>query len=81
MRVLSLTMEEAHRYKVISEVNEAAEILGLSQRQVYRIKERIQKEGSKGVIHRSKGRKSPHWLIRLWIHRTGKIRCRIDPPP
>jgi len=40
MRVLSLTMEEAHRYKVISEVNEAAEILGLSQRQVNRYQRR-----------------------------------------
>ena len=40
--MIGLTMKEAHRYKVISEVNEgylkvreAAEILGLSERQVY----------------------------------------------
>jgi predicted transcriptional regulator of viral defense system len=57
MRVLNLTMQEAERYKVISEVEggylkvgEAAEILGLSERQVYRIKARVEKEGAGGVI-------------------------------
>jgi len=51
IRVLNLTMKEAERYKVISEVEggylrvkEAAEILGLSERQVYRIKTRVGKE-------------------------------------
>jgi transposase len=78
MRVLSLTMEEAGRYEIISQVNEgylkvkeAADILGLSQRQVYRIKARVQREGLKGVIHRSKGRKVPRWL-------PEKTRDKID---
>jgi len=60
--MLNLSMEEAERYKVISEVEggylkvkEAGEILGLSERQVYRIKARVEKEGAGGVIHRSKG--------------------------
>jgi transposase len=51
-RVLNLTMQEAERYKVISEVEEgylkvkeAAGILGLSERQVYRIKARVEREG------------------------------------
>ena len=76
--MLSLTMEEANKYKIISEVSEgylkvreAAEILGLSQRQVYRIKARVEGEGPKGAIHRSKGKKSPRWL-------TEKIKDRID---
>ena len=76
--MLSLTMEDAGRYKIISEVNEgylkvkeAADILGLSQRQVYRIKARVQREGPKGVIHRSKGRKVPRWL-------PEKTRDKID---
>jgi transposase len=45
-------MQEAERYKVISEVEggylkvkEAGEILGLSDRQVYRIKMQFEKEG------------------------------------
>lgn len=76
--MLNLTMQEAERYKVISEVEggylkvgEAAEILGLSERQVYRIKARVRKEGAGGVIHKSKGKKAPLWL-------TEKIKDKID---
>jgi len=71
-------MQEAERYKVISEVEggylevgEAAGILDLSERQVYRIKARVKEEGARGVIHRSKGKRVPFWL-------TEKIRDRID---
>jgi transposase len=78
MMELNLTMKEAERYKVISEVNggylkvgEAAEILGLSERQVYRIEARVKKEGAGGVIHKSKGKKAPLWL-------TEKIKDKID---
>jgi transposase len=70
-------MEEAQRYKVISEVTEgylkvkeAAEFLGLSERQIYRIKARVQREGAEGVIHRSKGKKSPRWI-------TWKVKDKI----
>jgi transposase len=76
--VLNLTMKEAERYKVISEVEEgylkvkeAAGILGLSERQVYRIKARVEREGAEGVIHRSKGKNTPLWL-------TEKIKDKID---
>jgi transposase len=76
--VLNLTMKEAERYKVISEVEEgylkvkeAGGILGLSERQVYRMKARVKKEGAGGLIHRSKGKKTPLWL-------TDKIRGKID---
>jgi len=71
-------MKEAERYKVISEieegylkVKEAGEILGLSERQVYRIKARVEREGAGGVIHKSKGKKAPLWL-------TEKIKDKID---
>jgi transposase len=75
--MLNLTMEEAQRYKVISEVTEgylkvkgAAEFLGLSERQIYRIKARVQRKGAEGVIHRSKGKKSPRWI-------TWKVKDKI----
>jgi transposase len=78
IRVLNLTMKEAQRYKVISEVGEGylkvkegAEILGLSQRQVYRIKGRVEGEGAGGIIHKGKGKHIPRWL-------TEKIRDKID---
>jgi len=76
--VINLTMKEAERYKVISEVEggylrvkEAAEVLGISERQVYRIKARVGKEGAGGVIHRSKDKNTPHWL-------REKIRDKMD---
>ena len=76
--MLNLTMQEAERYKVISEVaggylkvKEAGEILGLSERQVYRIKARVEREGAGGVIHRSRGKKVPHWL-------RERVRDKID---
>jgi transposase len=78
MMELNLTMEEAERYKVISEeeegylkVKEAGGILGLSERQVYRIKARVEREGAGGVIHKSKGKKKPLWL-------NDRIRDKID---
>jgi len=71
-------MREAHRYKVISEVEggyikvrEAGEILGLSERQVYRMKARVEREGAGGIIHKSRGKRRPRWL-------TGKIKDKID---
>ena len=76
--MLSLTMQEAHRYKIISEVEEgylkvreAALVLGLSQRQVYRIKARVAREGAGGIIHKSRGKGRPRWL-------TGKLKDKID---
>jgi transposase len=71
-------MREAQRYKVISEVAEGyvrvkgvAQVLGLSERQIYRIKARVQSEGAEGVIHKSKGKKNPRWV-------TERIRDKID---
>jgi len=71
-------MQEAERYKVISEVEEgylkvkeAAEILELSERQVYRIKARVEREGAGGIIHKGKGNYTPRWL-------TEKIKDKID---
>lgn len=44
--------------KVLSEA-EAAGRLGLSVRQVRRLKKRLREEGPRGVVHRSRGRPSP----------------------
>ena len=62
---ISLSMKEMGRYEVIKEslekrleVAEAAKILGLSERQVYRIRARVREEGISGVIHRLRGKSS-----------------------
>ena len=61
--VITLTMKEKTRYEVIKDslnrlikVKEVAQLLNLSLRQVYRLRDRVKKEGIKGVIHHLKGR-------------------------
>lgn len=61
--LIIMTQKELSRYEVIKkliekEINgsEAAKQLGLSVRQVKRIKARVIKEETKGVIHKSRGR-------------------------
>ena len=63
---ITLTMKEQQRYEVIRDslkrlikVKEAAELLGLSVRQIYRLRKRVRKEGIRGVMHHLKGRVSP----------------------
>lgn len=73
-----LTMKEVNRYRIITEViqkhlkvKDAAKILKRSERQVYRIKAGVIKEGAKGVIHKGKGKRDPRWL-------TEKIKNKIN---
>ncbi len=75
--MINLTMKEANRYKIISEViegylkvKEAADRLRLSERQTYRIKAEVIKKGIKGIIHKSKGKNKP-------ISLTQKIKDKI----
>ena len=63
--VLTLSLKEIDRIMLISQIEEekisvleAANLLGLSQRQIYRILKRVKSEGTKGIIHKLKGRKS-----------------------
>lgn len=67
---ITLTMKELNRFKVISEANDghlkvkdAAKILKLSERQIFRLKAKVKKEGAKGVVHKTKGKTKPRWLI------------------
>ena len=59
----TLTMKEEKRLEVIQRVFrgeltvvEAAMVVGVSERQCYRIKARVTKRGAKGVIHGNPGR-------------------------
>ncbi len=62
-KTIVLTMEEQKRVEVIHRVfrgemtmAEAALVLGVTERQSYRIKARIRKEGVRGVVHGNRGR-------------------------
>lgn len=63
--VLALSKKEIDRLMIVSQiednrmtVQEAAELLGVSERQTYRILKRIRAEGVKGIVHRLRGRES-----------------------
>jgi transposase len=59
----TLTMKDEKRIEVIQRVFrgeltviEAAMIVGISERQCYRIKARVKQHGAKGVVHGNRGR-------------------------
>ena len=59
----TLTMRDEKRLDVIQRVyrseltvGQAALVLGLSERQCYRVKARVNKVGAKGVVHGNRGR-------------------------
>jgi len=63
--ILTMSRKEIDRLMLISQIEEekisvleASRLLGLSQRQIYRILKRVKTEGSKGIIHKLRGRKS-----------------------
>jgi len=69
MDTIALTMREQQRVAIIERVfrgeltmAEAAMVLGVSERQSFRIKARIRKEGVRGVTHSNRGRSSPRTL-------------------
>src|SRR6185295_1562716 len=59
----TLTMKEEKRLDVIQRVyrseltmEKAALVLGISERQCYRVKARVSEDGAKGVVHGNRGR-------------------------
>jgi len=59
----TLTMKEEKRLEIIQRVFrgeltvvEAGIVIGVSERQCYRIKARVTKRGAKGVVHGNRGR-------------------------
>ena len=61
----TLTMRDEKRIKIIQKVfrgevtvTQAALVLGVSERQCYRVKARVKKSGAKGVVHGNRGRPS-----------------------
>jgi transposase len=60
--IITMSQRDLNRIQVISKVKEkevrqkqAAEVLGLSERQIRRIVRRVKKEGARGIIHRLRG--------------------------
>jgi Helix-turn-helix domain len=72
-----MSVKELRRFHVIQQVLEqkmkqveAAEVLGLSDRQIRRILKRVGVEGARGLVHRSRGRPSNRAM-------DGRIKSRM----
>jgi transposase len=66
MEKVTLTLKEQKRLKVLNEVEagrmtmgEAAELLGVSERQVYRLKKAYREKEAAGLAHGNRGKPSP----------------------
>ena len=63
--ILTMSQKEVDRLKIIGQietkvlrVEEGANLMGVSKRQTYRVLKKIKEEGSAGMIHKLRGRKS-----------------------
>mgnify|MGYP001024350207 CR=1 FL=1 len=64
-KVLMMNAKERERLTILTEVcegfftiAEAGRVLGISERQVYRVLKRFRAEGAKGLLHRLRGQSS-----------------------
>lgn len=80
--ILAMSQRELKRLHIIRKAidknigqSEAAEVLGLSQRQIRRLVKRVREESDKGIIHRSRGRQS-HRAIAETIKNKALALCR-----
>jgi transposase len=78
--LITMTQKELSRYEVIKklirkEINgtQAAKQVGLSIRQVKRIKARVIKEGAEGLIHKQRGKSSNRKIPKEKIQRIEKL--------
>src|SRR5262245_32759438 len=72
----TLTMQDEKRIEIIQRVVrdeltvvKAAMVLGISERQCYRIKRRVKEHGAKGVIHANRGRPCKHRIQEKTVNR------------
>ncbi len=63
--ILTMSQKEVDRLQIIKQiekkelrVEEGAELMKISQRQTYRVLKKLKEEGSKGIIHKLRGRRS-----------------------
>jgi transposase len=73
----TLTMKDEKRLDIIQRVyrseltvGQAALVMGLSERQCYRVKARVGKAGAKGVVHGNRGRPCKHRLKDSTVRRV-----------
>lgn len=83
-KLLTMNRKEINRLKVLESltkkemiVKTAAETLGLSERQIYRIKARYINQGAYGITHRSRGKPSCEGFLCSMSENSTKITFRV----
>jgi transposase len=78
----TLTMRDEKRLKIIQRVfqgevtvAQGALVLGVSERQCYRIKARVKKAGAKGVVHGNRGRPCQRKIKESTVRRIVELAC------
>src|SRR5215470_257140 len=84
--MMTLTMKEEKRLEVVQRVFrgeltvvEAALVLGVSERQCYRVKGRVTKRGAKGVVHGNRGRACKRKIKEKTVKRIVELAQRKYP--
>lgn len=78
--MITLTMRDEKRLKIVQRVfqreltvAQAAVVLGISERQCFRIKARVKTAGARGVIHGNRGRASPRKVNEKVVRRVVQL--------
>ena len=78
--IIAMRPQEVKRLKIMEKVLDrqltqakAGEVLEISERQVRRLVKRIREQGAKGLVHRNRGRPSPHKMPEEREDRIGLI--------
>ncbi len=83
---ITLSTREIERLRIINKVMDkdmtqikASEILGISDRQIRNIIQKVKEKGPKGIRHGNRGRESPHKMAKELEDRIGLIVKRKYP--
>ncbi|MBA7528456.1 ISNCY family transposase ISLad2 [subsurface metagenome] len=78
--IITMSTQEVKRLNIVPKVLErqltqvkAGEVLGISDRKVRRLAKRLREQGAEGLVHRNRGRLSPHKMPKEREARIGMI--------
>ena len=78
--IIAMSLREIDRFRIIQGVIQsdlaqvkAAEVLGITDRHIRRLVRRVREEGARGIVHRSRGRTSPHRMLKELEERIAGI--------
>ncbi len=69
--IIAMSLREIDRFRIVQGIIQsdltqvkAAEVLGITDRHIRRLVRRVREEGARGLMHRSRGRASPHRMLK-----------------